>query len=383
MMPVKISVRAWLAGVVALWCGLLMASCAGKDKTTATLVVHWSEAPRDTTLQLLVSYTDTLRQPGCDTLFIDKPKGKAKCTLGIYPVGVSPVSVMPMDGSFVVLLDAAPARKITLRLPLAHPSAARIKGYKEVAVSDRFTASQRTLLYAYDDAVAQGNVQAADSLYQLIEEAAARFVANNKDKEGVALLANRYFGDYGSMARFMHCTGDTVLPVSLPLQRMLLGELLKPKADRYLVTSYRPLGDTIQAIDAKYPTRDSALTVLLLDRCLPAKGVLDSLKRIGRDTLAQRKLYTILVYPSDRIAEPLKATKRDSIPPVVTLTPPLAEWYGIMRSNAFATTPCYILLKGGKMRFTTEDQTVFLDTLRRELPYKPRRSATPKTSPKK
>lgn len=354
----------------------LLTSCQKSKHDDLSLTIHWSEAPTDTTTTLLISYTDTLQAISCDTLVIEKPKGKVKLRFPIFQEFSTPIQIRPEDGHFVLILEAASNRDLSLRLPLAHPSLAQIKGYEKAKVATRFVKQEKALLKAYDEAVSANEFAQSDSLYRLIEAAAARFIVKYNAEPGIKDFADRYFMTPGSVARWAQIVGDSILPDSLVRQNILLDALRHKQPNKRLWIPYRPLDDTINSIRKQYETPDSCLLVVILSRVAPSQALMDSLQAIRcADTISKRDLYTIALYPQteDFIpSTPNGTSSSDSIPKSIILRPLATEWYYFMERNSITQVPQYILLgRSNQIRFSSIESKPILDTVRAALPYAP------------
>jgi putative lipoprotein len=187
-------------------------ACSKIPDDQCRLVLRWEGAATDSlSPRLYLIHNDTLGESVVDTVEITERKGKQ--VLDIYvDTTYSHLTIRSEEPSWELAFDMPRATKVTMDVDWEHPHLLRVSGFPEADVRSKFIHGERKLLRRYDEALAQGNMPEADSLWSLVRHRLAEYIVDNKEKPGADLLMMEFLPGREGMLFFQQQYPTESLP---------------------------------------------------------------------------------------------------------------------------------------------------------------------------
>jgi len=204
--------RRYLAFLGLVLFALGTVACSKIPDDQCRLVLRWEGAATDSlSPRLYLIHNDTLGESVVDTVEITERKGKQ--VLDIYvDTTYSHLTIRSEEPSWELAFDMPRATKVTMDVDWEHPHLLRVSGFPEADVRSKFIHGERKLLRRYDEALAQGNMPEADSLWSLVRHRLAEYIVDNKEKPGADLLMMEFLPGREGMLFFQQQYPTESLP---------------------------------------------------------------------------------------------------------------------------------------------------------------------------
>ena len=204
--------RRYLAFLGLVLFALGTVACSKIPDDHCRLVLRWEGTATDSlSPRLYLIHNDTLGESVVDTVEITERKGKQ--VLDIYvDTTYSHLTIRSENPSWELAFEMPRATKVTVDIDWEHPHLLRVSGYPEADVRSKFIHGERKLLRRYDEALAQGNMPEADSLWSLVRHRLAEYIVDNKEKPGADLLMMEFLPGREGMLFFQQQYPTESLP---------------------------------------------------------------------------------------------------------------------------------------------------------------------------
>ncbi len=204
--------RRYLAFLGLVLFALGTVACSKIPDDQCRLVLRWEGAATDSlSPRLYLIHNDTLGESVVDTVEITERKGKQ--VLDIYvDTAYSHLAIRSEEPSWELAFEMPRATKVTVDIDWEHPHLLRVSGFPEADVRSKFIHGERKLLRRYDEALAQGNMPEADSLWSLVRHRLAEYIVDNKEKPGADLLMMEFLPGREGMLFFQQQYPTESLP---------------------------------------------------------------------------------------------------------------------------------------------------------------------------
>lgn len=204
--------RRYLAFLGLVLFALGTVACSKVPDDHCRIVLRWEGAATDSlSPRLYLVHNDTLGGSVVDTVEITERKGKQ--ALDIYvDTTYSHLTIRSENPSWELAFEMPRATKVTVDVDWEHPHLLRVSGFPEADVRSKFIRGERKLLRRYDEALAQGNMPEADSLWSLVRHRLAEYIVDNKEKPGADLLMMEFLPGREGMLFFQQQHPTESLP---------------------------------------------------------------------------------------------------------------------------------------------------------------------------
>lgn len=205
--------RRYLAFLGLVLFALGTVACGKVPDDHCRIVLRWEGAAMDSlSPRLYLVHNDTLGGSVVDTVEITERKGKQ--ALDIYvDTTYSHLTIRSENPSWELAFEMPRATKVTVDVDWEHPHLLRVSGFPEADVRSKFIRGERKLLRRYDEALAQGNMPEADSLWSLVRHRLAEYIVDNKEKPGADLLMMEFLPGREGMLFFQQQYPTESLPM--------------------------------------------------------------------------------------------------------------------------------------------------------------------------
>lgn len=271
------SLRYFYSGGFFLLVVFALFSCGAEPPRGARLQLHWKGAKGDST-ELFLHLTDSLGQSSVKTIWLTDASGRE--TLHFPLTSTTEALLYPTTGEWAFALQLAPRREVRLDLDCSSPRLHTAQGYPEADLRRKFVRQEKETLQALDRIAqrlyTEGSKLSAQEwrkateeeqkLEQKLQTQAAHFIVANKEKLGIAALADEYFPSFEGALDFLHLYPNE----SLPHHLLRLNNYIAYWKSRSTDTLWRdpdlfPMPSTLRKVWEKEPSTPRYLLIAMTD----------------------------------------------------------------------------------------------------------------------
>lgn len=284
-------------------------ACSSTPPREAVLQLHWEGAARDTTT-LVVHMTDSLEKVSVDTLCLTGKSGKE--TLYFPLTSTAKAFLYPTTGEWAFAIQLAPRREVRVELDFASPRLHTSRGYPEAELRRQFVRKEKKTLQELDridlrlreqGAIMKKNersllVQEGRRLERFIQTQAAHFIVANKEKEGIAALAEEYFASFEGALAFLKIYPEEQLPMELLRLSNYIAYWKSRGADTlWRIKEYFPMPQSLRKEWEEKGTAERYLLIAMTDSLWGNEHLQGMYQALRADTLSQ-SLRILTLIPS-------------------------------------------------------------------------------------